>query len=755
MAVPPSAPASDPPEPTRPPAGPSDPLFRRVSWLVLAGVALFVFVPIAKALSRGVLFGYDWSEYALTARDWLTHQSNAFAYPSPVLPLLYVPLVAVTTDPVAIAVVAAVLSGLLIVLLYLAASRLFRIASGSGWAGLLGGLMLVTAPLFLDEVGWGGQSQFLAILLGVATLAILLERVLLRNRRSWAVVGALFLTIGVLSEPYAELYFVVATGVLLVLVFGCRVVTPGNLITGAAILLPPISAAATLAALNPSTTATVSSQGALAVLGNPAVYPALYVRLAFYNPALEILYPVLVVAYLLTGRVRRYPDPRFRWLVPALAVAEIPQFFVLTPWVDLDRAFYFLMVPFGAMVAELAVALPPLWRGALATVGHEEPPHPRTPIRRIRPYVVPTIALVAVLTVGAQMGVATHSYYGSLTYYSYPPGDLSELSFLRGENGSVLFVSPTSNFFPAAWATGRPLLPGPPAQPAAFTVPSQQSAVETANVLALGGSWISAGDVWAVDSEPAGASSAPGILELTNDYLLETLAVDDADQTITFTTSAAPNVVQVDALAQAPSIVHSVNTTSLVTQYAWPDLTVTKSVSLTPAGAIAVALDYTLSAATLATINASVEAPGFLPTSATVPAPNALGPVALAQTYSPGIVPIRYSDTIGVSTSGLVGNTTFLPASGGVPAHVLEELHPAPGSGGRFGVVLEVAPGARVALPGSVDTEGPTLAAYDVNWEVVERGSDSSFVERFLNDPAFSLDSVTPHYLVFRTDWGR
>ncbi len=754
MAARPSSPVPDAPGSASPPAPRSDPWFRRVSWLVLAAFALFVYVPIAKALSRGVLFGYDWSEYALTARDWLTHQSNAYAYPSPVLPLIYVPFVAVTTDPVAIGLVAAALSGLLIVLLFLAGSRLFRIASGSGWAGLLGGLMLVTAPLFLDEVGWGGQSQFLAILLGVLALAVLLERVVLRDRRSWAIVVALLLTIGVLSEPYAELYFVVATAVLLVLVFGREVGRPGNLLTGAAILLPPIAAAGALAVLNPATAATVSSQGAEAVLGNPAVYPALYVRLAFYNPALELLYPVLVLAYLLTRGVRRYPDPRFRWLVPALAVAEVPQFFVLTPWVDLDRAFYFLMVPFGAMVAELAVVLPVLWRRARARVEEADPPRPASPSRRVRPYIVPTIALVAVLTVGAQMGVATHSYYGSLTYYSYPQGDLSELSFLRSANGSVLFVSPTSNFFPAAWATGRPLLPGPPAQPAAFTVPSQQSAVETANVLTLGGTWIAAGDVWAVDSEPAGTSSAPGILELSSDYLLETLAIDDALQTITFTTSSAPNVVQLDALSQAPSIVHTVNATSLVTEYAWPDLSVTKSVSLAPNGAIAVTLDYALSGASLETINASVEAPGYLPISAAVPAPNMLGPVTLTQSYSPGIVPIRYSDTVGVSASGLVGNTTFHSAGGGVPAHVLEEFHPAPGSGDRFAVVLEITPGTRVSLPGSVDTEAPALATNDVNWEVVERGTSNAVVERFLNDPEFSLDSVTSHYLVFRTNWG-
>jgi len=739
--------------PARAPLDPDagGPWFPAVSGIVLAAIALFTFLPIAKALFGGVLFGSDWSEYALTARQYLTHQSSQFTYPSPILPLVYVPITALTTNPVEIGVAAATISGLLLVMIYLAASRLFQSLTGTPWAGLLGGVMVTTAPLFLDEMGWGGQAQYLAILLGLLAFSWLLDKIVRQDRRWWAVPVAALLTIAALSEPYAAAYFLVAIAIYLVLAFQWTLVRLRNLLLTAGTLLPAIATIGILAIFNASTTATVSSQGATAVLGTLSVYPALYVRLAFYNPALELFYPVVVIAYVLTRRVRRYPEPRFRWLVPALALAWLPQFLLLTPWVDLDRALYFLMVPLGAMVAEISTALPSLWSELVPANSTPIPgPKGRLPARS---YVVPVIALVAVLTVGAQVGVATHTYYGSLTFYSYPQGDLSELTFLQHENGSLLYISPSSDFFAAGLATGRTIYAGPPAQPALFTRPGQQAAVETATVLAEGASWLRAGNVWAIDGEPEWSNPAPGILELSRSYVLETLAIDDAFETVTLSPSGAPGVLETYTLASAPSIVHAVSSTALSTEYVWPDLEVTKTVTVTPDGAFSIAFQYAAPTAVIHAVNLTVIAPWQIPSAVEVPSPAGLGPVTLTQTVDSGIVPVQFTDTVQVAATGLAGNSTYHPPSPGLPANILSWLHPTLANATALSATVSISTGVAPTSPASVETEGATLSANDLNWVAVQKGSGQAYLERFLNDPEFSLYAQTAHYLVFETKW--
>ncbi len=723
-------------------------------WLILGLFALFVYVPIVKVASRGVLIGGDWSEYALTAHEYLTHQSGLFTYPTPVLPLVYVPLELVTTNPVAIAEIAPVISGLLLLGLFVVGYRLGRVQTGARWAGLFGAAMMTTAPLFLDEMGWSGQSQYLALLFGILALALLLEPVVQRGRTRWTLAVALLLVGSALSEPYVAAYFLVAMVVFLLLIYRRAILTRSNLAVAAVTLLPPLLTIGLLAIFNASTTATVSSQSAVSVLGNVAIYPALYVRLTFSYLALELLYPVVVLAYVLTRSHRQYPDPRFRALVPSLVVAWVPQFLFLTPWADLDRALYFLFLPIGLMVAEIAVALPRMWARPILE-GTPVPPHRSGGnARRLRPYVVPVVALVAVLTIGVQVGAATHTYYGSLTYYSYPQGDLSELAFLQHENGSLLYIAPDQEYFPAAWASGRNVYPGPPAQPALFTRPAQISAVEVASVLAQGGSWISAGNVWVVDSEPAWSTPAPGILELSSNYLLETLAVDDASQAITLVPGGAPNVAETYILATAPSIVHETNSTSLITRYSWPSLSITKTIRLEGDGVVSVDIAYATTAAEVETLNLTVAAVNLLPTTSTGGTPSTLGPVTLTQTFEPGFVPVPFSDTVGATAVGLTGNATYLASSGGAPASVRFELHPTSGGLTQGSVDLEIAPGVSPTTPGTVTLEAPTLAANDLNWVAVEKASGPQYVERFLNDPEFLLYANTTHYLVFETNWG-
>ena len=60
--------------------------------LILTG---FIFYPIAQILERGRVFGPDVTEYLFTAHEYLTGAHSAFSYPFPLLPALFVPVVAV------------------------------------------------------------------------------------------------------------------------------------------------------------------------------------------------------------------------------------------------------------------------------------------------------------------------------------------------------------------------------------------------------------------------------------------------------------------------------------------------------------------------------------------------------------------------------------------------------------------------------------------------------------------------------------
>lgn len=742
-------PGGTPPEGVRPEPT-ADRSMHRLELLVLVAFALFTFLPLAKALLRGVIFGGDWSEYALTANQYLTHQSSLYTYPTPVMPLVYVPVVLATHDPVVVGIFSAVLSGILLVGIYLVASRLFRILTASRWAGLLGGVLLATGPLFLDEMGWGGQAQYLDFVFGLLALSTLLPDVVVAGSARGAFFASGWLAAAALTESYAAAYFVLAAAFLLVFACGRRILVRRNLTLAVATLALPVAVLGVLARLNASTTASVSSSTALGHALALSVYPTLYLRLAFYSPALEVLYPLIVAAYLLTGSSRSYPHARFRRFTLALGVAWVPQLLLLTPWVDLDRAFYFLMVPLGAMVAEIAAVVPGMWERARAQDTGRPPPLPSPRFRLARSYAIPLVALVAVLTVGVQVGVSAHTYYGSLTYYSYPSGDLSELSFLQDKNGSLLLVAPTPNYFPAGFASGRNVFVGPPGQPAEFDRPSQVAAVETANVLALGSTWIRAGNAWVIDSEPAYGSAAPALLEYSGAYLLPTLALDDASSTVTVFPNGAPDAPQVLPLSTAPNITSRVGPASLTTTYDWSDLAVTKVVAMAPDGAVAVTTIIAPRNATLDTVNLTVAEPSPQPTVASTPPPNSLGSVTLTQTYHSGIIPTTFTDTVRANATDLAGNTTYRPGG----SSILEEFHPTGSARGTYSATITLAPSVPTSVPGSTSTEGPTLAANDLNWVAVERGSGIAFLERFFNDPQFTLYATSPHYLVFETRWG-
>jgi hypothetical protein len=720
---------------------------------VLLGLLVFIFVPIAAMFARGQLFGGDWGQYVLTSGLYLHPQSNMLSYPEPFLPLLYVPVTAVFGYGVAAGYVADFLSGVLLIAIYLGAYRVFRELTGSSYSGILGALLLTTAPLVLDEVGWAGQAQFLALVLGLATTWVLLRKVLADGRYWWALVAGLLLALAVLTEAYTTLYFLMVLLVFLLLAFHRELLERRTIEVLAATFVTPIVAVIVLARANAGLTGNVLAQPILARAGYLPMYKALYLRFVFDSWILLVLYPSILLAYGLLWRHLEYSRPTYKWLVPALLVAWVPQFLLFTPVVDTDRALYFAFLPAAAMIALIARALPGVWRGAVARA----PTHVYTTrwgqVPRGRRLIVPTIALVALLTVGAQAGVASHTFYGSLTYYGYDSGVLSELNVLDSKNGSLLLVTPDLGTFAAAWASGRNAFFGPPSQPATFTRSNQQQAVIDGNLLSYGASWVGAGNTWAVDAEPYWGDPAPLILQYQGTYLFQSLEMNDSSQWVAFSSNATPGVVENVSLFSAPSITHTVNPEDLTTTYNWSGLSVTKTIASDGEGNITVAFRYHCEDSVLRGAGLSLVLPNPRRTIETTYAAALPSRLWVSQILKNGFLPFAFGNTVGVTAPGATGSTQYLAKNSSSDGRIVSVLSPGPATSTELAATISIAPVDLSSPPATVTDERTVLAANDISWVAVERSMGVRFLERFLEDPEFTLYASTPHYLIFETNW--
>src|SRR5439155_82156 len=123
------------------------------------------------------------------------------------------------------------LTGVVIMILCASIYFFLRTEGMSDFSSAIGTLTFGTFPLILDEVGWGGQAQFLAMTFGVIALVFVVrfkERPSLRRN----LVSGLLLTLSILTDPYAALYFIVMTVFLWLLEYRKSLLNRNNLING-------------------------------------------------------------------------------------------------------------------------------------------------------------------------------------------------------------------------------------------------------------------------------------------------------------------------------------------------------------------------------------------------------------------------------------------------------------------------------------------------------------------------------------------
>ncbi|HTT14273.1 MAG TPA: hypothetical protein VMG81_00610 [Thermoplasmata archaeon] len=733
---------------------PGDRTFRVVFLGAFVGLVAFLVVPVTVVLSRGLLFGGDWGQYILTAQLYLHPQANQLEYPYPVLPILYLPVALLAPNVVAVGLAAATIGVLLLLALYLASYRLLRTLTGSSWSALVGALTFATAPLLLDELGWAGQAQYLAIVFGLLALERYLRAVEPGGRLRPSLETGALLALGALTEPYSTAFFLFALVALLLLRHRLAVFHPRRLLSAIAVLLPGLVAFGVLYFANQNLAGNTVGIPIAAHAAYLPMYSALFLRLTFHSVPVATLYVAVVVVYVVLWRRIRAPDPLARAVVPALWIAWVPVFLFLTPSVDTDRALYFALVPLVGMVAEIARGLPGIWAHATDPGAARVAPY-RTrwgPMPRGRSMAAPALALIVLLLVGAQVGVASHTFYSSLTYYSYPSGVLQQLSPLESENGTLLLLSPNLGTFASAWASGRNTYFGPPIQPATFTRPDQQAAVITGTLLSNGPAWIDAGSAWVVNGAPGWITPAPAVLESRGSYLISAFALNSSQATVSYAPAGDPAANTTVALSSAPSIVAAVGPANLTTTYRWPGLTVVETESVDAGGVIAIDLAYAFSATSPRWISIALSLPALLPTteSGSSAIPTSL---SVTETYKNGYLPTAFPNTVGVRAGGLAGSVAYRAAQDPTPASIVANLTPTAPNASSVSVAWSIDPQGLANGPVSVVTEASVLAANDIAWVAVERSSPEQYLERFLNDPTFALVRSSAYYLTFQTRW--
>jgi len=698
----------------------------------------FVFGPIVARLASGRYFGWDLGQYFLTSRETLTGVSHVYRYPFPMLPALYLPLVGGTQDLVAVYAVADLLSGFLMVGLFLAAGLLGYALTRSVLAAGASAVSVGTFSLLLGEIGLGEQAQLLAFALAALALGVLVRGQPLRPGLSAPTAAGMLLLAATFAEAYSTAYFVLvallyvaltegrglrdvrallrywAVPVLPLVALGAIVATGGYVSAGVA-ALPILPRALTLGGWERA----VSEVG----LGSP-------VALDGYILAVGSLVVFALFGTRMSRRAGSY--------VVATIVACVVQVFLLTPEVYWDRAEFFLVFPFCAAVAAMAPGLP---RGIRALLARDATTAPRTvPAGRRRRWVDTTCALVVVGVLVAQSAVAYELFPAALRYYSVDPAALSQLTWLRGEPGAALVVAPSGQPLSIANAIGRPVFPL--SQPVWFDSGTQRQRAIEATLLTEGRSWIAAGSLSVVDTASPSNATSPAIFDYRFPYFVKLFDLGESEGPLPAALEPHPSA----ARAGSPSALPAAGTfseTDLLANY-----TVLKATGVAPNGTVVVNL----------TFNATTPAHPTVYLALGIPQAHLVGSTSIGSTASVqesfgygGNTVVRFSSSATVSASSTANVSAPVErAVAGVPT-LFWPIAPSAGPvGSEFNVTLSVSVARTMVEAPRLVSETAEIAASGIAWVVIDTPAEPAAVARFAADPAFSLYWSGASFEVFR-----
>lgn len=734
-------------EPTTPavPRRNGDPTIRLLLGVSATLLGAFLIIPMIQLFRRGSIFGADWSEYLYSGPTYFGGAHPLFQYPYPAMPVAYLPLEHLLGHTSLIPVyVVEIISALILVACFYAGYLACRAYTGSEKAGVVGGLAFAGFPLLQAEIGWGGQAQLVAYLLGLLAVWVTLEKVLPRLSYRPAFAAGLLLGIGALSELYATVTIVLAFVLFLPLVLGRNLASRRGLAVLVAIVGPPAVAGGLLVRSIPAATNPAGGAKLVALWNFAPIYRQLWVDLTANNTVLGAIYIGTLVLYAVFRLLYRAPNRARAWLVPATGVAALLVGVALTPAVNSNRSVYPLVFPFAFAVAELSAGWPvahaaslPQWRWH------------RSPRRVAR--VLPLLVVASLMITGAQLGADLQIYPDSLATYSFSAGEASELFFLSHEPGAILYdVAPIDHMFVDLWATGRPIYPGPAFEPYTVTSAPKQAAVELATALSFGENWVDDGRFVVTEAESAWGQPDPGILFFQNAHTFVGIEGNDFENNVSYSPGSNLSLRESADLFNASSTSTSAAGDGLVTAYAFEGYTVERVVSVSTSGTIYWNYTYEFSTTVPRGATLSITESSQIPTSGSVASESACcSEAALTQQFSePPLPEMRQGYSILTSATNATVTAHYLPKNQYGVFDLVYAVVPSNATVRQFSLDIAIDPQGASRVTPTVHTEAAELAATGIEWVVLSRSSNPLILQRFMGDPRYSLYRSTPHFFV-------
>lgn len=714
----------------------------------LALYSALVFYEIISTLQKGVLIGGDNGEYLFASFLILHGRTSIFEYNYPLLPVLYLPVVAAFPNATQAYIVSDLATGVILTGLFAVSYLFFLRETGSKIGAILGSTALASLPLFMDEAGWGGQSQFLAFFFGILAVRAYLSWTESPRVVDGLTVG-LLIAAGALSEGWVTFFFVCTLGISIVLWYRRKLISRTVLKTLIAAAVPIGSVYLYLEITAGSNLVNgLRSLWLFQVTKNNDAL-RLAERFAVGEPVLLASWAVLAGVWLVLQGFRLMPSPARQrpLLLPSLA-AFLVQFLLLTSVADGDRGIYFAALPLALTFARLGASVRP---AVVSLVQAEErSPSPtsfRTVLRREAP-VAATLMVVALL--GVQIGFSGLHLSQALVFYSTPTSDLNQLSFLRNETGSVALLGLSSiSVWPYTFATGQSVYRA--TEPALFTRTSQEEGALNATLMQAGPRWIDAGGLRVVDATGLSAESTPGIFEYSPPYDIEGFWLNDALLPFAFSPVTNHSVVWHESPYYASlETTHITSSGTFVANYLWNTLNLTKEVSVLPGGVVRIQLDFGFSQAYVR----SIEVRLFCGASTSVnSAENHSGTysVDVVQDYQTNWIDEYFPSTVNLSESNIsLGSFAFVRADQwGIP-ELQFTLNSSLTTARFVQVNLTIQPHGLALIHPSLITESQWFESIGARWVVAARSAGTPLLGRLQSDPELELYRTTSRFVIYQ-----
>jgi hypothetical protein len=727
-----------------PAAAPAPEWFSRRTRLLLlltlfAGYAAFILVPIAARLLSGHAFGGDVAEYLLTARQDASGGSGSFHYLFPVLPALYVPYALTNPGYVPSYAFADVVSGLLGILLFGASGVLGYAIGRTAAAAAAAAVCVGTFFLILSEIGWGAQAQSLAFGLGLAAVAILLLDRVPRWLPSAPWSAGLLLGAAVLTESYSASYFVVFAYAWIVLSQGRRLLSRQAIRTYWPLVALPIAAILGVSALGGSAAANVATDPILPHALTVYAWSTALSNIDFGNVVNAYACVLLAGVFVVFAVLATLWTRRAGMIVSASVVGFLVETFLLTPGVYWDRAPYFIVFP---MAAAAAVMIPGLPRAIRRSSVRDLPSAPGSSRRRRRKAIDLACAIAVAGVLLTQSAISLELYPQILRFYDVEPSQISELTWMRGETGGAVMVSPEGLTFPLAYATGRPLFPW--TQPIWFDTPSERSAAITADMLVSGRQWIDAGSLKVADTGGPTNSTSPGVFVYRYPYFVKVFDLTEGEGAVPETPAHnAPPFRIPNATPGASDPTPAFTDTDSLSTYS-----VTKATTVGPNGTVWVNLTFRSTSPTMEPVYVGLQAPqadltGF-----------ELGPRggSLSESHDqPGSTLIKFLSRVGLTVpSNQTLGAPIESAASGFPT-IYWPISPGVGfTGGELNVSFSIGVAGLSPSAPALLTESSVMRENGIEWAILDTSAEAGLLPRFNLDPTFQLYWSSPTYDVYR-----